>query len=66
MDVKTKKAVLQYFKDCIEEDSKESLTIDINNQSQIFFPSKDEDFNNFKINEQVFNASEMENFYTTL
>lgn len=66
MDVKIKKAILQYFKDCIEEDSKESLTININNQSQIFFPSKDEGFNSFKIDEQVFNASEMGNFYTTL
>ena len=66
MEVKVKKAILQYFKDCIEEDSKESLTIDINNQSQIFFPNKDEGFGNIKVDEKLLNISEMEGFYVTL
>jgi superfamily I DNA and/or RNA helicase len=41
IEISTRKAILKYFKNCIEEDSKEALKIDINNTSQIFIPTND-------------------------
>lgn len=48
MDTKIKKVILKYFKNCIEEDSKESLKIDLNNsKSIIYFPKEDENFDEY-------------------
>jgi superfamily I DNA and/or RNA helicase len=65
MELKIKKAILKYFKNCIEEDSKESLTINLDKSNQIFFPN-DEEYNFVEFEDQDFDVHEFEAFYKAL
>ena len=66
MELKTKQAILKYFKNCIEEDSKESLKINLdNNKSNIYFPLwEDENFDQFL--NLFYEENEKNAFYQTL
>jgi hypothetical protein len=65
MELSEKKAILKYFKNCIEEDSKEALTIDLNSPTQIFIPNNDEyDFDEFL--DMQYDENEFNSFYQTL
>lgn len=58
MELKNKKAILQYFKNCIVDDSKEELTIELDMQKsnswKLFLPDKSNDTNveNFSCTDQ--------------
>ncbi len=66
MELQTKQAILKYFKNCIEEDSKEALKINLdNNKSNIYFPLwEDESFDEFL--NLSYDKNEKNNFYQTL
>jgi superfamily I DNA and/or RNA helicase/very-short-patch-repair endonuclease len=66
MELQTKQAILKYFKNCIEEDSKESLKINLNNnKSNIYFPLwEDENFDKFL--NLYYEENEKNTFYQTL
>lgn len=66
MNTKIKQAILKYFKNCIEEDSKDSLKIDLNSiKSVIYFPWKEDDWFDEYLN-FTYDENEKNTFYKIL
>lgn len=71
MEINEKKQILKYFKNCITEDTKEELSIEIEskklnkiNSNKIFFPDKDV---NYDFNKEInYTFPDLENFYSVL
>jgi hypothetical protein len=71
MEINEKKQILKYFKNCITEDTKEELSIEIEskkidkiNSKKIFFPNRNEQ-NDFDT-DFTYNKSELNDFYNIL